>query len=526
MVLRGDVVAETSSVLLMKPFLIVLCLRHWAPHRCGDPDPFRTTGQTCEDFSNHLALNVSGKWVSMVLPLYFGKLSAWDLMTKAAIMKRGYTYVLLIRTEIGPIKLITTGTFATRNDLRVLDMVLESEISVKFWATIRSQHERATTCASLVPVTLLAHHHEVTWWALMSSPDCHMWGEFRFHPFLSFPCVIFHHEHHVHQDRLNKNIRRIEFKPNTQLSSTWRLVTRWREDHLEWSSLIRDTLNQEKHDKVTDPTSAGKTRIRTRIHKTLRFDNLSCWKWSNRNGETRHGRSKRGVPGLSHSAVKEAEHLRVQELVKRIEIHPYRDALQADLQQNNVHNPFSKDSEEMIRKLCTSCAKQFQKYNVVNVFSIGIKEWSIALADSSWFAANPEEIFEQTKIGCTPYPGLRDKEGRYPSCSTWQDQRTKRVPYSLQRVEEMLQESWLSRWTFYRHSWSIFLRDPVYRDSQLAIGWSEQKCKEWDELSKEDHYIISLQRKRIDTKDIGILLWTNQAKMYLWSFDLITEPLS
>ena len=30
-------------------------------HHCGDPDPPRTTGQTCVDSSNHLALNVSGK---------------------------------------------------------------------------------------------------------------------------------------------------------------------------------------------------------------------------------------------------------------------------------------------------------------------------------------------------------------------------------------------------------------------------------------------------------------------------------
>ena len=34
-----------------------------------------------------------------------------------------------------------------------------------------------------------------------------------------------------------------------------------------------------------------------------------------------------------------------------------------------------------------------------------------------------------------------------------------------------------------------FLRDPVYRESQLAIGWTEQKCKKWDELAKEDKYI-------------------------------------
>ena len=32
-----------------------------------------------------------------------------------------------------------------------------------------------------------------------------------------------------------------------------------------------------------------------------------------------------------------------------------------------------------------------------------------------------------------------------------------------------------------------FLRGTVYRESQLAIGWSEQECKKWDELAKEDH---------------------------------------
>ena len=32
-----------------------------------------------------------------------------------------------------------------------------------------------------------------------------------------------------------------------------------------------------------------------------------------------------------------------------------------------------------------------------------------------------------------------------------------------------------------------FLRDQVYRESQLAIGWTEQKCIEMDELAKQDH---------------------------------------
>ena len=57
------------------------------------------------------------------------------------------------------------------------------------------------------------------------------------------------------------------------------------------------------------------------------------------------------VPGLSHAVVKEAENLSVRELVQKIESHPHREALQADLQQNNVYNPFSDNSKAMIREM-------------------------------------------------------------------------------------------------------------------------------------------------------------------------------
>ena len=42
------------------------------------------------------------------------------------------------------------------------------------------------------------------------------------------------------------------------------------------------------------------------------------------------------VSGLPHAVVKQAENFRVRELVKKIESHPHRQALQTDLQQNNV----------------------------------------------------------------------------------------------------------------------------------------------------------------------------------------------
>ena len=57
------------------------------------------------------------------------------------------------------------------------------------------------------------------------------------------------------------------------------------------------------------------------------------------------------VSGLPHAVVKQAENFRVRELVKKIESHPHRQALQADLQQNNVYNPFSDDAKAMIREM-------------------------------------------------------------------------------------------------------------------------------------------------------------------------------
>ena len=47
------------------------------------------------------------------------------------------------------------------------------------------------------------------------------------------------------------------------------------------------------------------------------------------------------ISGLAHSVVKQAENYRVRQLIKQIENHPHRQALQHDLQQNNANNPFS-----------------------------------------------------------------------------------------------------------------------------------------------------------------------------------------
>ena len=91
--------------------------------------------------------------------------------------------------------------------------------------------------------------------------------------------------------------------------------------------------------------------------------------------------------GLSHAVVKEAEHLRVQDLVKKIEKHLHRAAFHADLQQNNVYNPISKNSKEMIRKLGNvelfELCETLPKVQCFNCLLYWNQELCAALADNA-----------------------------------------------------------------------------------------------------------------------------------------------
>ena len=57
------------------------------------------------------------------------------------------------------------------------------------------------------------------------------------------------------------------------------------------------------------------------------------------------------VSGLPRAVVKQAENFRVRELVRKIESHPHRQALQGDLQQSNAYNPCSEKSKKMTRDM-------------------------------------------------------------------------------------------------------------------------------------------------------------------------------
>ena len=55
------------------------------------------------------------------------------------------------------------------------------------------------------------------------------------------------------------------------------------------------------------------------------------------------------IPGVPNSTVKRSHGVNVRNLIQKIENHPQRHALQSDLQQHRQFNPFSKESQDVIK---------------------------------------------------------------------------------------------------------------------------------------------------------------------------------
>ena len=232
------------------------------------------------------------------------------------------------------------------------------------------------------------------------------------------------------------------------------------------------------------------------------------------------------VPGLSHAVVKEAENFRVQELVKKIESHPHREALQAELQQNNVYNPVSDDSKAMIRELGN--VELFELSETVPKVQCShcLLCWNqgIVYCTCGQFLVESESRrkFNKLRLDALSIPHNLIKKVRLHGArhDKTEEQREYRTAWNAwkrccKRVD--------SQGEHFTGIHDRFLRDQVYRESQLAIGWTEQKWKEMDELAKENHtYHLSTEKfKRYQGQ--WYLTLNKSGKMGLCDFDPIFE---
>ena len=190
------------------------------------------------------------------------------------------------------------------------------------------------------------------------------------------------------------------------------------------------------------------------------------------------------VSGLSHTVVKQAENFRVRELVKKIESHPHRQALQAHLQQNNAYNPVSDESQAMIRDMgnvelflcetipkvrCSECLLCWNQGRVYFTCGHLLQE-----SESS-------QSFHQWRLDSLSIPNYVIKKGRLRGARHGKTeallQKEHFTAHNARR--RCIQKNFKG---FHDH----FQKDSRYRHAQLKIRRTEEKCIEIDELAQKD----------------------------------------
>ena len=189
------------------------------------------------------------------------------------------------------------------------------------------------------------------------------------------------------------------------------------------------------------------------------------------------------VSGLPHAVVTQAENYRVRELVKKIENHPHRQALQDDLQQNNAYNPFSEKSKKMIKdmgnvelfelfetdpkKQCKECLLYWNQGIVYctcghllreNQSSRGILQWTLDLLSI------PNYVIKKGRPHGHRYVKTKEQRQHFIAHNL----RKRCIMKGFEGIHDRFQN------------------DPIFRESQLSIDRTEEVCIQMDKDAQKD----------------------------------------
>ena len=189
------------------------------------------------------------------------------------------------------------------------------------------------------------------------------------------------------------------------------------------------------------------------------------------------------TPGLPHSVLKQAQNSRVRELVKKIENHPHRHALQRDLQQHEAYNPFSTTTKQMIQDVgngelfelfetdsktqCTECLSYWSEGIVYCTCGHLLKD----IVDNRSFIEYTLDILS--------IPEYVIKKGRHHGHRYGKTPEKKEYHLAHNLKKRCIKGN-------FKGIHDGFLRDPAFRKSMLEHDRYEDVCLKWDDLAEQD----------------------------------------
>ena len=191
------------------------------------------------------------------------------------------------------------------------------------------------------------------------------------------------------------------------------------------------------------------------------------------------------ISGLPHSAVKQSHGVNFQNLIQKIENHPHRHAFQSDLQQRRQFNPFSNESQDVIKaagniELCEllDVEPKAQCKVCLSYWNVGIVYCTCGhfLRDGT----EENKRFVKYTLDLFSIPNYYIKKGR-PNGHRYGTKQADHEYFIAKSLKKKCKK---------RDFLGIndrFIRGERFRKNMIELGRSEEICREMDKLANEDH---------------------------------------
>ena len=190
------------------------------------------------------------------------------------------------------------------------------------------------------------------------------------------------------------------------------------------------------------------------------------------------------ILGLPHSVVKQAQNSRVRELVKKIENHPDRHALQQDLQQNKAYNPFSAKSKQMIQDVGNVELFDFFETGPKTQCKACLSYWSEGIVYCTCGHPLKETVANRSFIEYTldllsilEYVIMK---GRLHGHRYGKAPENKEYHLANNLKKRCIQRQ-------FKRIHDRFLRDHVFRERMIENNRDEDVCRAWDVRAEQEH---------------------------------------
>ena len=192
------------------------------------------------------------------------------------------------------------------------------------------------------------------------------------------------------------------------------------------------------------------------------------------------------IPGLPHSAVKRSHGVNVQNLIQKIENHPHRRALQSDLQQHRQFNPFSKESQDVIKAAGNTELCELLDVEPKAQCKVCLSYWDVGIVYCTCGhflrdGTKENKRYLKFTLDLFSIPNFYIKKGRSPRPPLREERRGSRILHREFAQEENARSE--ISWVFTTGS-SVMRR---FRKSIIELGRTEKVCREMDKLANEDH---------------------------------------